>query len=96
MNEHTRRILARMLMALKQYETGSVSLRSLLDTLEGSTGAVEESLPASVSARVDDAVLRLDVMVAMGRGAERCVGPLEELEQLAAELSQYIEYTRDE
>jgi hypothetical protein len=46
MNEHTRSILDRMLSIISDYRVKKISLRNLVDSLEGSLNAIEEKLPS--------------------------------------------------
>jgi hypothetical protein len=44
MNDHTLRIIRRMIRLIDQYKEGSINLRTLVDGLEGSINALEEKL----------------------------------------------------
>jgi hypothetical protein len=47
MQEHTKRVLARAIGFLDGYVAGTMTLRWLVDALEGSIRALEEELPAA-------------------------------------------------
>jgi hypothetical protein len=82
MNEKTSRILNRILLLLSNYRLGETNLAYLVDSLDGSLGALEEKLPDEWRDRWSRKMIELDTYRALGLEMERKSDILENLKQL--------------
>lgn len=91
MDEHTRRILKRAIALLNEYQQGRiVSLRYLVDGLEGNLKALEEELPETFYTQWYIHWGGLEQILAAGTQQERRMEILKEIEALETLLSQCL------
>ena len=89
MSEHTKRILERMIALLNEYQQGVVSLRYLVDGLEGSLNTLEEKLPETFYTQWYIHWGGLEQILAAGTREKRHAVVLEDVESLKALLLQF-------
>lgn len=90
MNEHTQRILERMLSLLKGYREGDVSLTYLVSSLEGSLSALDEKLPRTFYDPWYEHWGELETYLALGIEKERKAEILKEVEALDTQIKQSL------
>jgi hypothetical protein len=90
MEEYTSRVLNRMLLILKQYKENEISLSYLVNSLEGSLSALEESLPASFYDLWYEHWGELETYLALGIEKERESEILEEIKLLEIHINQIL------
>ncbi len=92
MNEDTKRILNQMLALLNGYERGTVSLRYVVDGLEGSLNALEEELSKAFYDQWYTHWGGLEQILAANTQDKRSVVLIEEdVKALKASISQLID-----
>ena len=82
MNDHSNRILSRMLLLVSKYRLGEINLAYLVDSLDGSLDALEEKLPDEWKDKWSRKMIGLDTYLALGLEAEKRSEILENLVQL--------------
>lgn len=90
MNEHTQRILERMLSLLNQFKKGEVALSHLVNSLEGSLSALEEELPRAFYSGWYEHWGELETYLALDLEKERSLDILKEIEALDVLIKQYL------
>jgi hypothetical protein len=90
MNEHTQRILERMLSLLTGYREGDVIFTHLVRSLEGSLSALEEKLPRTFYDTWYEHWGELETYLAIGIEKERKAEILKEIEALDTLIKQNL------
>lgn len=90
MNEHTKRILNRMRSFLAAYERENLSLRSLVDNLEGSIQALDEGLPSEFQLEWFYHWGNLEQILAAGTEDKRLEEITEEIDALLDLLERHL------
>jgi hypothetical protein len=82
MNDHSNRILNRMLFQISKYRLGEIRLDILIDSLSGSIDALEEKLPSEWKDSWTIQIVNLDTYLALGLEEGKKSDILEDLNQL--------------